>query len=253
MAIYLGTNKINISGLQPGNQAGYMNNAKLLVKKEYNFPLSNTNYGDLTISTTAQTLTLPATTYTTSPATTITVFQLGEDYDGTIIDTTEHDYVLIATGEIEYKYTVNDNTINTLIHGVKTGICRDQQFGKYHPILADTGHLNTTWTANNSYCTSQAVLLYKKVNGTYASTTSTGVYFGTGITSSISTSSGKQYMQLKLGSVSAKAHASYFPVDAMNYIDTTNTIIKCTWYVYEGDYGVYSRIYQSAYELAALN
>lgn len=251
MAIYLGTNKVDMAGLQPGNQLGYMGNSKLIAEKTFSFPLSNTNYSSLTISTTSQNLTLPATTYTTSPSTTINVFRIGENYDGTIIDRDLYDYVCIGEGKIEYAYTQSDSVMNGLVHGIKTGTCRDYHYGKYYTI-SNTGELSTSKSYGGSYVTGQAVLLYKKTDGTYAATTSYGIYStSTPVISYVDAT--KDYFNLQVGSVSVRAHATYFPVDAMNYIDPTNTILTFTWHIYAGDSNVYSRIYQTAYNNAALS
>jgi len=251
MAIYLGTNKVDVTGLQPGNQLGYMGNSKLIAEKTFSFPLSDTNYSSLTVSTTSQTLTLPATTYTTSPSTSITIFRIGEDYDGTIIDRDLYDYVCIGEGKIEYAYTQSDSVMNGLIHGIKTGICKDYQYGKNYTI-SNTGELNTSKSYGGSYITCQTVLLYKKTDGTYSTTTSYGVYSNNTPTISY-TNASKDYFNLQVSSISVRAHASYFPVDAMNYIDPTNTILTFTWHIYAGDSNAYSRIYQTAYGNAALS
>ena len=89
MAIYLGTNEVSLAG----PNGGFMLNGRPIATKEYEFKLSDTNYSSLTISTTAQTLTLPATTYS-SANTSITCYRLGQDYDGTVIDLYNHDYVI---------------------------------------------------------------------------------------------------------------------------------------------------------------
>jgi len=84
MAIYLGSNEVTFAGLGGG---GYMPNSRELITKTFNFTLADTNYSSITstISTTAQTLTLPATSYS-SAGTSITCFRIGADYDGTVID-----------------------------------------------------------------------------------------------------------------------------------------------------------------------
>lgn len=251
MAIYLGTNKVDLAGLQPGNQLGYMGNSKLIAEKTYSFNLGQTNYSSLTVSTTSQTLTLPATTYTTSPSTSINVFRVGEDYDGIIIDRELHDYVSIGEGKIEYAYTQPDNVMNSLVHGIKTSMCRDYQYGKHYTV-SSTGELNTSKNYGGSYFSGQAVLLYKKTDGTYSTTTSYGIYStSTPVIAYVDAT--KDYLNLQLSSISVRAHATYFPVDAMNYIDPTNTILTFTWHIYEGDSNVFSRIYQTAYGNAALS
>lgn len=251
MAIYLGTNKVDMAGLQPGNQLGYMGNSKLIAEKTFSFLLSNTNYSSLTISTTAQTLTLPATTYTTSPSTSINVFRVGEDYDGTIIEKDLHDYVCIGEGQIEYAYTQSDSVMNGLVHGIKTSTCRDYQYGKHYTI-SSTGELSTSKSYGGTYLTSQALLLYKKTDGTYATTSTYGIYT-TSCPIISYVDAAKDYLNLQLSSISVRAHATYFPVDVMNYIDPTKTTLTFTWHIYEGDSNVFSRIYQTAYDNAALS
>ena len=65
MAIYLGTDKVRLSG----TNGGYGLNGRLLLTKTYSINLGQTNYSSLTPSTTSQNLTLPATTYSTSGGT----------------------------------------------------------------------------------------------------------------------------------------------------------------------------------------
>ena len=100
MALYLGTNKVGIIG--PND--GFLINGRLLVQKDYTINLGQTNYSELTISTTSQNLTLPATTYTTTPSTTIICYRIGANYDGTIVDFNTFDYVGFVECVIEYNY-----------------------------------------------------------------------------------------------------------------------------------------------------
>lgn len=252
MAVYLGLNQVGIANLieKPDDQYGFLKNSQLIKTVTYDLLLSNTNFSSLTISTTNQGLTLPATDYSNA-GTSIIVDRIGEAYDGTIINRNEHDYVVLCKGYWTYAFTVNEATINTLIHGVKTGICRDFQAGKYNTINT-AGTLNATNTFGTAYLASSAVLLYRKVNGQYATATNTGIYT-TSQTASFAAASGQDYCNLLLGGLGVKASASYFPVDAMNYIDPANTTLHFIWEIYEGDKNIYSTIYQTAYNYVALS
>ena len=81
-------------------------------------------------------------------------------------------------------------------------------------------------------------------------TTSQGIY-GSTSPASISTTNGKDYMDLKHGSVYVKYNDSYFPLAALQALNPTNTIFTITWEIYEGDKSMYSHIYDTAYSLAA--
>lgn len=253
MAVYLGSNKVGPSFTteKPDDQYGFLKNSQLIKTVTYDLPLSSTNFSSLTISTTSQNLTLPATTYTTTPSTTITVAKSGEDYDGIIIDRANHDYVVIGEGYWTYVYTQNEATMNTMIHGIKSGMCKDSQTGWYYQINTD-GTLKTTPSFTSGYCTGQCYHLYRKVNGQYATISTYGINV-TGASASFSTSNNKDYIDFTLGSATVRAHASYFPVDAMNYIDPNNMTLHFIWKVYEGDKNVVSTIYKTVYNYIALS
>lgn len=247
MAIYLGTDKVSLAG----TSGGFMLNGRLIATKEYEFKLSDTNYSSLTISTTAQTLTLPATTYSNA-STSITCHRLGQDYDGIMIDLYNHDYVIFFEQLITYAYS---SSVSGTIHGIKSVFVRDQHEGRYYSSFnATTGQLNTsgnpTWS--NSYITSQSRLLYQKADNTYGQSAN-----GYGIKSSsnpasFGVSNSKGYINLTLSSIQAQANDSYFPVAAMDALNTTNTKIKSIWYIYEGDKSMFGQIYNRAYELATI-
>jgi hypothetical protein len=117
MAIYLGEDKISLAG----TNGGFMLNGRLIATKEYEFKLSDTNYNSLTISTTAQTLTLPATSFSNA-GTSITCFRLGVSYDGTPINLYNHDYVVFLESVTTYNYS---SSVSGTIHGIKSVYTRD--------------------------------------------------------------------------------------------------------------------------------
>lgn len=250
MGIYLGSNPVGTTIMveKPDDQYGFLKNSKLIKTVTYDLPLSDTNFSSLTLSTTAQTLTLPATDYTTA-GTNVTVDRIGADYDGTIIDQYNPNiaYVAICEGYWTYAYTATDATMDTMIHGIKTYTCRDAQPYKYHNIAND-GTANTSWSTSLTYCTSCCQTLYKKVNGTYAATSSVGIYC---TSQSISLSS--NYIGISLSSVQVKGSDSYFPVTAMQYIDPNNTILHFIWKIYEGEKNVANLVYQTVYNNLVLS
>lgn len=245
MAIYLGTNKVDLGG----TNGGFMLNGHLIATKTYSFNLGQTNFSSITPTTSTQTLTLPATSYSTSGGTTITCFRLGEDYDGTLINRTAHDYVVFQKYEIDFNYGTNN--VNSMIHGIRVGGARDHHFGKYIAgVVNTTGVLTEIITNSGSYINAVHPLLYQKADGTYAMASSQGIY-GSTTPASISTTNGKDSMDLKYGSVYVKYSDSYFPLAALQALNPTNTIFTVTWEIYEGDKSMYSHIYDTAYSLAA--
>lgn len=253
MSVYLGLNKVGPSFTteKPDDQYGFLKNSQLIKTVTYDLPLSSTNFSSLTPTTSNQNLTLPTTVYTTTAGTSIVVARVGEDYDGTIINRTNYDYVIISEGYWTYAFTQSAETMNTMIHGIKTGMCRDYQEGSYYGI-SSTGQLNATSSTTGTYCTNQCVTLYRKTNGTYASTSSYGITTS-GTTGGFSTSNGKDYINLSVASVAIRAHASYFPVEAMQYIDPANTTLHFVFKIYQGDKSVISTIYKTAYDYIALS
>ena len=244
MALYLGTNKVGIIG--PND--GFLINGKLLVKKDYTINLGQTNYSELTISTTSQNLTLPATTYTTTPSTTITCRRIGANYDGTIVDFNTFDYVGFVECVIEYNYGTND--VSSVIHGIRSSYARDFQEGKYRQgVNSSTGQLTTTISKNSSYITGITPILYQKADSTYGMTTAQGIYHNG--TSNITWSTSSNYIDLKLGTICVKANDSYCPVSSLELINPAATTVKMTWYIYEGNKSMYGNIYTRGYELAA--
>lgn len=245
MAIYLGTNKVDLGG----TNGGFMLNGHLIATKTYSFNLGQTNFSSITPTTSTQTLTLPATSYSTNGGTTITCLILGEDYDGTLIDRTAHDYVVFQKYKIDFNYGAND--VSSMIHGIRSAGARDYHFGKYTAsVVTTTGILTESISNSASYINSASPLLYQKADGTYAMTASQGIY-GSTTPASISTANGKNYMNLNYGSVYIKYNDSIFPLAAFQALDPTNTIFTITWEIYEGDKSMYSQIYDTAYSLAA--
>lgn len=247
MAIYLGSNEVTFAGLGGG---GYMPNSRELITKTFNFTLADTNYSSITstISTTAQTLTLPATSYS-SAGTSITCFRIGADYDGTVIDQDNHDYIGLFTCVIDYDYGIND--LSGTIHGIRSAAATDYHRGKYYTINTATGKLNTIHTLSGSYIGSYIPLLYQKANGTYNTTTSQGIYHASSGPTIFDFSNSANYVNLKCSNITVKAHASYCPVESLQAISPSATTIRCTWTLYEGDKNMYSNYYATAYELVA--
>lgn len=243
MAIYLGTNQVSYTG----TNGGYMLNGRLITTKEYELKLSDTNFSSLTVSTTAQSLTLPATDYSSS-GTSVTCFRLGNDYDGTPIDLYNHDYIVLFEAITTYNYS---SSISGTIHGIRNVYTAAQSEGRYYNTLnSTTGQRNTSGdpTTGSSASVTRALLLYQKADNTYAIyTTAYGIYCAP--TPAFTTNSNGGYINLNLSSVSVRGNDSYFPVSAINALNTTTTKINCKWYVYEGDKSLYGQVYDRAYEL----
>lgn len=246
MAIYLGTNKVELGGT---DGTGFMPGGKLLATKTYSFNLGQTNYSSITPTTTAQSLTLPATDFTAA-GTTMTCFKVGEAFDGTVINRDLHDYIVLFTTVITYNYGTNN--VSSTIHGIRSSFTRDYHEGKYKATLdSSTGQLTYLYTKGGGYITSVAPFLYQKANNTYALTTSQGIYHSGSTICSFSTSNGKDYIDLKCGAYSVKYSDTQCPLASLQAINPTNTIVQCTWYIYEGDKSMYTNIYNTAYELVA--
>lgn len=124
MAIYLGENKISPAG----TNGGFMLNGRLLTTKTYSFNLGQTNFSSITPTTSTQTLTLPATDYS-SASTNITCIRVGKTYDGTIIDRTAHDYHIFRHYVINYNY--GSNNVSGTIHPIRGAGGYDYTYGHY--------------------------------------------------------------------------------------------------------------------------
>ena len=247
MAIYLGTNKIS----NAGTNGGYMLNGRLLTTKTYTFNLGQTNYSSLTPTTTAQNLTLPATTYTTSPSTTITCFRVGEDYDGTVINKDDHDYIIFSYLTIDYNY--GSNNVTSTIHGIRSVYATESPEGKYRDsVNPSTGILTNTYTQSiNIVGGSKTILLYRKADNTYAINSSPNGIYGTCSVLASWFLSSEDYFDLICSGFKVKANASYCPVEALNAINPAGTIVTVQWDIYEGDRSSYTNVCDKAYELAA--
>lgn len=248
MAIYLGTDKVSLAG----TNGGYGLNGRLLLTKTYSINLGQTNYSSLTPSTTSQNLTLPATTYSTSGGNKITCFRIGEAYDGTKIDFSQHDYMGFAECITEYNY--GSNNVSGTIHPIRHCQVRDYHEGRYiNSINSTTGALNTSATVikGSSYILAPQALLYQKADNTYGITTNGyGIYHsGTDAISWSSISS--NYIDLNLGNVAMVVNTSYVPEAAFTAINPANTTITMTWHLYECDKTAYGYEHSRAYELAA--
>lgn len=248
MGIYLGTNEVSLAGT---NGNGFMVNGRPIATKTYTLKLSDTNFASITASTATTTLTLPATSYTTTASTTITCFKLGPDGDGTPIDLVAHDYVVFFEAVTNYNYST---TVAGTIHGIKSVFTRDAQGGRYHSsVIANTGALNTTTaTYSNTYTTNTSKLLYQKADNTYAVYSTNYGFYCNPTPVQFGRTNNRSYIELRLASVCIRGNDSYFPVTAINALNPTNTTMTCTWYVYEGDKSIVGQVNERALELVTV-
>lgn len=242
MAIYLGENKITLAGTNDG----YMINGRLLVTKNYSFPLSATNFSSLTPSTTAQALTLPATTYSSSSSS-VQCIRIGEAYDGIILNRDIYDYIVFTFVQIDHNY--GSNNMNSTLHTVRTAYGRDYHYGKsYRNIDANTGILTTAVNKGGSYIGSTNPLLYQKANNTYAITTNSYGIYGTA-SAGFNSTNNKDYLYIQASGFYVKASDSYCPVASLQQISPADTIITISCEVYEGDHNAYGHYFTKAYDL----
>ena len=221
MAIYLGTNKISNARKTNG---GYMINGRLLTTKTYTFNLGQTNYSSLTPTTTAQALTLPATTYTTSPSTSITCLRVGENYDGTIIDRNNHDYTIFCYLIIDYNY--GSNNVASTIHGIRSAYARDFQAGKYRSMAdSSTGILISSYSKSSGSMNGVNCLLCQDANNTYGMVGSFGIYGTCYASAAVGGTPVKDYFNLTCSAFKVRASTAYCPVEALNAINPAGTIV----------------------------
>lgn len=242
MAIYLGTNQVGVNtNIGPSGQLAFMKNGNLLTTKTYSFKLSDTNYSSITPSTTSQTLTLPATTYTTNGGTSIICHKIGQSYDGTIIKyTSDLDtkfYMIFMQESHDYAYTVGDSTLNTIPYGIKTNF--------YYinvPYRYSTSYPITSYGTSSSSSIYTNGTLYKE-NNAYKSSSGIGIY----VNSSSQISIQSNYIDLKISSLTVRADTSKFAVDALNYLNPSNITFNITWKVYQCEDNPYLYIYKRLY------
>lgn len=243
MAIYLGTNQVGVN--TNFNPNGYLKNGRLLTTKTYSFNLGQTNFSSITPTTSTQNLTLPATDYS-SAGTSITCIRVGQTYDGTIIDRTAHDYYIFRQYIINYNY--GNNNVSGTIHPIRGAGGYDYIYGHYcSGVDSSTGIATDTYSYSSTTTTSITPMLYQKADNTYAITTSQGIYGGASAASYTNDSNGA-YFNLSFSSFYVKYNNSYCPLAALQAINPSNTIVTITWYIYEGDESLYSKIY-TAYDL----
>lgn len=246
MAIYLGENKVSLAG----TNGGFMLNGRLITTKSYEFNLSDTNFSSLTPSTTQQSLTLPATDYS-SAGTSITAFKIGESYDGTSINFKDHDYVVICSLVITFNYGTNN--MNSLVRGVRFGYSKDSQKGKYPSTLnTSTGLYDVSKiSTGSSYIGSSSTLIYQDTSNQYkAQSSGYGIYGTSDCGTSLDTSTGVGYCELKFSGFYLKSNDTYFPNSSIALLNAANTKIKGIWYIYEGDKNAYTE-YQTMSRLLA--
>lgn len=240
MAIYLGENKISPAG----TNGGFMLNYKLIATKTYSFNLGQTNFSSITPTTSTQSLTLPATDYS-SAGTSITCARVGKDYDGTVIDRTAHDYYIFRQHIMNYNY--GSNNVSGTIHPIRGTGGYNYFYGHYRDgIDSSTGITTDRYTYSGSVA-SVMPMLYQKANNTYAITTSQGIYGGNTPIDYVSNTAG-DYLNLNFSYFYVKYNNSYCPLAALQAINPANTIITITWEIYEGDVSEFSKVY-SVYDL----
>jgi hypothetical protein len=197
-----------------------MLNGHLITSKTTTFNLGQTDFADKTPTTSNQTLKLPVTTYTTTASTSATFFKIGEAFDGTIIDTAAHDYVVFASWVINFNY--GSNNVSNTIHGIRNAGAKDYQYGLNNYTINSTTGTGTPGSKSGSYITSPSILLYQKADNTYAATTNTyGVFGSTPGIASISSN----VISLQFSSLTIRYSDTYFPLAALQAIDPANTTI----------------------------
>lgn len=244
MAIYLGNNKIAPVITKDPLLIGYMTNGKLIATKTHSFKLSDTNFSSITPTTSNQSLTLPATTYTTSPATSIICHKLGESYDGTIINRDTHDYLVYFECFFDYVYT---QSMTGTTHGIRTSLVLTNSSYTYHGLNA-TGEISTSTSTSSYSAPSCYPLLYQKEDNSYGSLSGYGIYINSG---SYIADFYSNYINLKLSYMYVRGHATYFSIDSIQLIKPADMTLNFTWKVYEGDKNFYSNTYEYAYSKLA--
>lgn len=237
MSLYLGSQQVTpiiTSGALYG--LGGANPLKIF-SKDYSTTLANTNYSSLTPSTSSQTLQLPATTYTTTPSTSIIIDRVGNGYNDIVLESLQiYSYFAVCNTVIQVSYTQDESTL-TMPHIIKTA-----QKDIYAPCLSDgiyQGELTPFWSMTSAVITATVTGVYRNASGVLNTSGSYGIYPSS---SSASVSSGSwysdsknHYIDIKLGSIYIRAHSSYHDLTAFDYINPNNTTIVAHWDIYRCD------------------
>lgn len=231
MGVYLGSNKVGVNSVSMIPSEGFIQNGKLIAEKTYSFKLSDTDYDSKTISTSSQALILPATTYTANPNSTIICHKIGENYDGTVINYDNFDYIVHFTAYWDFVYTQTDSIMNNLIHGKKYAYICFYYPAKWYGINTDGTKKSSLSTSSSDHLYNSR-FLYRKVDGTYGTNTTYGIYFNS--SSNISVYS--DVINLGLSNLYTRSNESYFQLEAMNYIKSSDITMNFAWKIYQGDH-----------------
>ena len=235
------------------------NEPELLYTATYTLPLSSTNYSSLTPSTSNQTLTQPATSYTTSASTSVTYDRWGSSYHGgAALNFGEYNYLVVSEYYIYIGYTTVESSMG-LAHEVGYGYVQIHSIGQYPRVSGGniiyptpTTYGNTTVNASSYYYS----LEYRNASNVKAiAQTTYGLYLSPQTPTLASTSSlTSSYINFRSPTWSMRTSTTYMNQNAWQYVNPARTMLHVKQRLYRvKKSGLYENVAIRAVEMADLH
>lgn len=235
------------------------NEPQLLYTATYTLPLSSTNYSSLTPSTSSQTLTQPATSYTTSASTSPTYDRWGSAYhSGSALDFSQYNYLVVSEQYVNIAYTTTESTMS-LAHAVGFGSVYIYSIGQYP--RASSGNIiyptpTTYGTTTAASCGGYYSLEFRNASNTKQIAQTTYGMSASPQTPSFATTSSltSSYINFRAPTWSIRTSTAYMNQNAWQYIDAANTTLYVKQRLYRvKKSGLYENITTRAVKMADLH
>lgn len=205
-------------------------NPEFLYEANYTQTLSNMNYADKTPSTSAQTMTHPATTYTSSRNANPVFDRWGSSYhSGSALNFALYDYFILNDVIVNVAYTSTESSLG-LAHSIEYELVGFHFIGQRFRLSSGNviSPTSTTYGTTTTIVATFPNVFYRNASNTlYVATTSSyGVYPSLASPSYASTSNLKSnYINFRAPSWSIRTNSTYMNASAWASVDPDNTTL----------------------------
>lgn len=234
------------------------NEPQLMHTATYTLPLSSTNYSSLTPSTSSQTLTQPATSYTTSASTSVIYDRWGSSYSGVALDFGSYNYLVVSEYYVNIAYTTTESSMG-LAHESGYGYVQVHSIGQYPRASNGTIIYSTSTTAGTSSvntASSYYGLVYRNASNTkYLVSATYGLYITPQAPTLASTSTlTSNYINFRSPTWAMRTSSTYMNQSAWQYVNPTNTVLHVKQRLYRvKKSGLYENVATRAVKMADLH
>lgn len=206
-------------------------NPEFLYETTYTVTLSDMNYASKTPSTSAQSMTHPATTYTTSRNTNPVFDRWGSEYhSGSALNFASYDYFILNDTIVNVAYTSTESSLG-IAHSTEYELVGFHFIGQRFRLSSGNviSPTSTTYGTTTAVTTTFPNVFYRNASNTlYTATNSSyGVYPAVAAPTFASTSNLKSnYINFRAPTWSIRTNTTYMNSGAWTYVDSANTTMK---------------------------